>query len=104
MRAGQIIRHLRDFIEKREPGRAHESLNTVVEEAVGLGFVGAADTNVHVRLELASALGPILIDKVQLQQVMVNLIRNAIEAMQATERRELLVSSAWQTEILSRWR
>ncbi len=94
IRAGQIIRHLRDFIEKRETGRSQESLNKLLEEAVSLGFMGAADTNVQVQLALDPALESILIDKVQLQQVMINLIRNAVEAMQATERRALMVSSA----------
>jgi hypothetical protein len=51
-RAGQIIRHLRDFIEKRESSRSYENLNKVVEEALALGLVGSADTNVKVHLEL----------------------------------------------------
>src|SRR5262249_14503446 len=51
-RAGQIIRHLRDFIEKRESSRTYENLNKVVEEAIALGLVGAAESNVKVLVEL----------------------------------------------------
>ena len=90
-RAGQIIRHLRDFIEKRESSRAYENLNKVVEEAVALGLVGSADTNVKVHLELDPSISPNLIDKVQIQQVLINLIRNAIEAMQDMTKRDLTI-------------
>jgi two-component system sensor kinase FixL len=93
-RAGQIIRHLRSFIEKRESTRTYENLNKVVEEAIALGLVGTADANVRVHLELDPAVAPILIDKVQIQQVLINLIRNAIEAMQSVSRRELTVQTS----------
>jgi two-component system, LuxR family, sensor kinase FixL len=90
-RAGQIIRHLRDFIEKRESLRTYENVNKVVEEAIALGLVGSADANVRVHLELDPAVTPILIDKVQIQQVLINLIRNSVEAMQSVTRRELTI-------------
>src|SRR5215510_9288569 len=90
-RAGQIIRHLRDFIEKRESSRTYENLNKVVEEAIALGLAGSADTNVKVHLELDPNVAPILIDKIQIQQVLINLIRNAVEAMQASTRRDLTI-------------
>jgi two-component system sensor kinase FixL len=90
-RAGQIIRHLRDFIEKRESSRTYENVNKVVEEAVALGLVGSADTNVKVHLNLDPAVAPVLVDKVQIQQVLINLIRNAVEAMQAVSRRDLTI-------------
>jgi two-component system sensor kinase FixL len=92
-RAGNIIRHLRDFIEKRESSRTLESLNKVVEEAIALGLVGAADANVKVRVELDPDIQPVLIDKIHIQQVLINLIRNSIEAMQNMERRELTIST-----------
>ena len=97
-RAGQIIRHLRDFIEKRESSRTYENLNKVVEEAIALGLVGAADMNVKVRLELDPIIAPILIDKVQIQQVLINLIRNSVEAMQTMSRRELTIATSTDIE------
>ena len=54
-RAGTIIQRLRDFVEKRERERASESLNKTVEESIALGFVGAAHTNVKVKLALDPA-------------------------------------------------
>ena len=94
LRASAIIRNLRDFVEKRESKRALGSLNKVVEESVALGFVGAADNNVKVRLDLDSQLPPILIDRIQIQQVLINLIRNSVEAMQSVDQRELAISSS----------
>ena len=94
LRAGAIIRNLREFIEKRESHRAPENLNTVVEEAIALGFVGTAHLNVHIRLELEPVVPLVLIDRIQIQQVLINLIRNAIEAMEAVERRELTITTA----------
>jgi len=94
LRAGAIIRNLREFIEKRESNRAPENLGKVIEEAIALGFVGTAHINIRVRLDLDHTLGAVLIDRIQIQQVFINLIRNAIEALQSVERRELTISTA----------
>ncbi len=93
-RAGAIIKNLREFIEKREGNRMPESLNKVVQEAIALGFVGAKHLNVKVRLDLDPGLPPVLIDKIQMQQVLINLIRNGVEAMQTVATRELSVTTA----------
>ena len=57
-------------------------------------MVGAKDTGVRVRFDFTPQVGFVLADKVQIQQVLLNLMRNAIEAMETTERRELIVSTA----------
>lgn len=93
-RAGQIIRRLRDFIEKGKSNRAFENLNKVMEEAIALGLVGVAEANVRVRVELDPDVPDIFVDKIQIQQVVLNLIRNSVEAMQAVPRRELTVVTA----------
>lgn len=93
-RAGEIIRRLRGFVEKREPNRATEDLNTVVGDAVGLGLVGAASDNIKVAVTLAPGLPRLPLDKVQIGQVLINLLRNAAEAMSDTARRELSVTTA----------
>ncbi|MBK1839121.1 PAS domain S-box protein [Azospirillum sp. YIM B02556] len=82
-RAGQIIRHLRSFIEKGRTHRSVESLNKVVEEASALALVGAKERALHVRFDFDADDPPVLIDKVQVQQVILNLVRNAIESMAA---------------------
>lgn len=92
-RAGQIIRRLREFIEKGKSNQAFENLNKVMEEAIALSLVGVAEANVRVRIDLHPSLPPVLIDKIQIQQVALNLIRNSVEAMQGVDRRELDVST-----------
>jgi len=94
MRAGSIIRNLRNFIEKRESKRTPENINNVVEEAIALGLAGAADSNVKVKLDLEPGLPFVLIDRIQIQQVLINLIRNGIEAMTSARTRELALMTA----------
>jgi two-component system sensor kinase FixL len=92
-RAGQIIQRLRNFIEKKEAVRTEENVNKIIEEALALGLVGIADTKVRVRVVLAPELPPVLVDRIQLQQVMINLIRNAADAMQDVAKRELIIAT-----------
>ncbi|HEX6979500.1 MAG TPA: PAS domain S-box protein [Alphaproteobacteria bacterium] len=90
-RAGQIIRRLRQFVEKGETERNVESLNKVVEEATALALVGAKELGVKPTLELDPEPRRVLIDKIQIQQVVLNLVRNAIEAVAACDVREVIV-------------
>jgi two-component system, LuxR family, sensor kinase FixL len=93
LRAGQVIRRLREFVAKGDTERWPENLNTVVEEAIALALVGAKDYAVRVSLDLEAELPPVLIDKVQVQQVVLNLVRNAVEAMKDSPCRELGVAT-----------
>ncbi len=90
-RAGAIIKNLREFIEKRETNRRYENLNRVVEEAIALGIVGGGNIDLKVRVELAPIPPFVFANKVEIQQVLINLFRNSIEAMRGSERRELTV-------------
>ena len=81
LRAGQIIRRLRDFVARGESERRVESMAKLVEEASALALVGVKDQGIHVRFQLSRSNDLVLADKVQIQQVLLNLIRNAIEAM-----------------------
>jgi two-component system sensor kinase FixL len=92
-RAGEVIRRLRGFVGKGETERRIHSLNRLVEEAVALALVGARQRGVRASLEFDPTLPPVLVDPVQIQQVVVNLVRNAIEAMEAVERRELVIGT-----------
>ena len=80
--AGSIIRTLREFIEKRESKRIRESFNTVVEEAIALSHVRRHDVKVKLHVAFDPNAPSVLVDKVQIQQVVFNLIRNSIDAMQ----------------------
>ncbi len=92
LRAGQIIRRLRDFVARGDTERTVESLPKLIEEASALGLVGAKEHGVRVRFDLHPEVDLILADKVQIQQVVLNLIRNAIDAMTDAPKRELTVS------------
>lgn len=92
-RAGDVIRKLRQFVGKGETDKRVESLNKLVEEALALALVGARQLGVRVSLDLDHTLPPVLADSVQIQQVVLNLVRNAAEAMEAVERRELTIAT-----------
>jgi two-component system, LuxR family, sensor kinase FixL len=94
MRAGQIIRRLREFVARGETEQKLESISKLVEEASALALVGAKEIGVRVRYNFDRRHDLVLADKVQIQQVLLNLIRNAIDAMMDTPRRELTVSVA----------
>lgn len=93
MRAGQIIRRLRDFVARGESERRVESLPKLIEEASALALVGARDLGVRVRFNLDPSIDLVLVDRVQIQQVLLNLIRNAMDAMEQLERRELTITT-----------
>jgi two-component system sensor kinase FixL len=96
LRAGQIIRRLRQFVARGESERNVESLPKLVEEASALALVGIKETGVRVSFALDPRVEFVMADKVQIQQVVLNLIRNAIEAMQDVEQRELRIATAAQ--------
>jgi two-component system sensor kinase FixL len=92
-RAGEIIRQLRQFVSKGETERSTQNLNQLVEEALALALVGARQSGVRVSLELDHGLPAVILDPVQIQQVVLNLVRNAVEAMETVEKRELTIST-----------
>jgi two-component system sensor kinase FixL len=94
LRAGDIIRRLRDFVARGETEHRVESATKLIEEASALALVGAKEHGVRVRFHLHPSIDLVLADKVQIQQVILNLIRNAIEAMEASVTRELVVSTS----------
>lgn len=93
LRAGQIIRRLRQFVSRGESERNVENLPKLIEEASALALVGVKEAGVRVSFAFDPRIDFVVVDKIQIQQVILNLIRNAIEAMQETTLRELRISS-----------
>jgi PAS domain S-box-containing protein len=94
-RAGDIIDRIRDHIKKAPPRKVHFDLNEAINEVIGLGRSAVINNGVSVQTRLSERLVPIHGDRVQLQQVVLNLLLNAVEAMGSTEvgARELLIST-----------
>jgi PAS domain S-box-containing protein len=95
MRAGDIISRIRALIRKASPKKEGLEINQAVLEVIALTRSEAFKQGVAVRTQLAEGLPPVQADRVQLQQVILNLIVNAVEAMSASEgRRELLIATS----------
>ena len=93
LRAGQIIRRLREFVTKGEGERRIENLSQLLEEAGALAMIGAKERGIRLRFSVSRKAELVLADKVQVQQVVLNLMRNAIEAMESSPRREMTIAA-----------
>jgi two-component system, LuxR family, sensor kinase FixL len=94
MRAGHIIRRLRDFVARGESERRVESITKLVEEASALALVGVKDLGIRVQFQFNPDIDLVIADRVQVQQVLLNLIRNAMDAMETSKTRDLIVAIA----------
>jgi C4-dicarboxylate-specific signal transduction histidine kinase len=94
-RAGEIVERIRDHIKKASPRKAHFDLNQAIDEMIVLARSAITRNGVSVQTHLAEGLAPVQGDRVQLQQVVLNLILNAVEAMGSVEAgpRELSIST-----------
>lgn len=93
LRAGDIVRRLRGFVARGEVEKSIEKLPELINEAAVLGLLGAREKGVETYFDIDPYASPVLIDKVQIQQVLINLIRNAVEAMSDSAERKLTVVS-----------
>jgi PAS domain S-box-containing protein len=94
-RSGEIIERIRDHIKKAPPRKARFDLNHAIDEVIALGRNAISRNGVSVRTLFAEGLAPVQGDRVQLQQVVLNLVLNAVEAMSevGASPRELLIST-----------
>jgi two-component system, LuxR family, sensor kinase FixL len=93
LRAGDIIRRLKEFVARGETEKRILPLAKLVEEASALALVGAKEKGIRVRFELDPAADMVLVDKVQIHQVLLNLIRNAIDSIETSDRREMTIAT-----------
>ncbi|MBN9310938.1 MAG: PAS domain S-box protein, partial [Devosia sp.] len=93
LRAGEIIRHLREFVTHGNTEKQPEDVKRLVEEAGTLALIGSRQGGVRSTFDFGSGDTRVLVDRVQIQQVLTNLMRNAVEAMKDSEVKELSVST-----------
>lgn len=93
LRAGQIVRRLRDFISHGDTERQPENLPRLVQEANALALVGSREYGIEVHVQLDPTAEDVFVDRIQIQQVLFNLIRNAIDAMIDSPVRSLTVQT-----------
>jgi two-component system sensor kinase FixL len=94
VRAGQIVRRLRDFVARGDVEKTVTDLHALIREAAGLGLIGATEKSVQAYFNFDPSARTVFVDRVQIQQVLINLLRNSMEAMQASPVRELTISTA----------
>jgi two-component system, LuxR family, sensor kinase FixL len=94
LRSGEIIRRLRAFVARGDVSRQPQDVANLVEEASALALVGAKESGVKVLIAMDADLPEVPADRVQIQQVLLNLIRNAMEAMEDCAVRELTVAAS----------
>lgn len=102
VRAGQIVRRLRDFITHGQTERRIEHLPRLINEANALALVGTREYGIEVEIRLDPAAGGVLVDRIQIQQVLVNLIRNAFDAMVDSRAKMLTIRTAREPDNLVR--
>jgi two-component system, LuxR family, sensor kinase FixL len=91
VRAGQIVRRLRDFITHGQTERRVENLPRLINEANALALLGSREHGIEVELRLDPEADQVLVDRIQIQQILLNLIRNAIDAMVSSRVRMLTI-------------
>ena len=101
IRAGEIVRRMRDFLSHGETEHREERLSRIVTEANALALVGSREHGIEVQVSLDPNAERVFVDRIQIQQVLINLIRNAIEAMIDSPTRSLTISTAEGPEFIT---
>lgn len=94
VRAGEIVRRMRDFMTHGETERRIESLSALMTEATALALVGSREHGIDVQVNLDPKADLVFVDRVQIQQVLFNLVRNAMEAMLDSPTRALMITAS----------
>ena len=92
-RAGKIIRRIREFVKKSEPRRHAVQVTDILDDTLGFADIDARRVGIRIVAEIADGLAPVFADRIMIEQVLLNLIRNGFDAMADTlpEQRVLTV-------------
>jgi C4-dicarboxylate-specific signal transduction histidine kinase len=93
-RAGKVIRHLRNLVQRRGIERQPHAVAHLIEEARTLALMDSADQGVDCRIDVAPGLADAVVDAIQIQQVLINVLRNAVEAMEGCATRTITITAA----------
>lgn len=93
LRAGNIVRRLREFVARGEVDKRVEQLPHLIEEASRLALIGARERGVRAFFDLDPNAMDVLVDRVQISQVLVNLLRNAVEALALEQTRDVAITT-----------
>jgi two-component system sensor kinase FixL len=100
LRAGTIVRRLREFVTRGELDRTIEPVEPLIADALALGMIGARFKGIHVETAITRPIGAALVDRVQIQQVLVNLLRNAVEAIEPGASGQICLTVAPEGDML----
>ena len=92
-RADEVIKSIREFLTRGETHLQMEDLNGIISSAMQLAFFGIDDEQIALHVLLARDLPKVCVDRIQMQQVAVNLVRNALEAMKNADKRQLTIET-----------
>jgi len=98
-RARKIIQRLRDFIKKGEPTRAPEAVGELLDEAIALLSMKSDGLTISTRIE--DELPMVLVDKIQIEQVLINLMKNAVEAMEHSSQRSIILAAEKSADVVT---
>jgi two-component system, LuxR family, sensor kinase FixL len=92
-RVGETVRRIREFARKKTPDLSVEDINRIIEEANAIASVGSKSRHIRTTFDLSPLRPRTKVDRIQIQQVIMNLVRNAIDALSAHDRREIVLQS-----------
>ena len=90
-RAGQVVRRIRNFVKRSEPDKRHCTIQTIVEDALGLAEIDARRTLTDIVVDLQEPIPDLFVDPILIEQVLLNLIKNGIESMQSSPIKRLKI-------------
>ncbi|MFW8565904.1 PAS domain S-box protein [Orrella sp. 11846] len=99
-RAGKIISRIREFVKRNEPRRQRVDLHEIIDNAIGLADIDARKRSIQVELIVPEQLPPVLADPILIEQVLLNLVKNGLEAMEASQGQELKVIVSHQSNLV----